>query len=407
MPILGEDIEEKAPIVVPPIEIGNDGDNLFGLIDDSLAIKLVKEIMNDAKFKIKLKHEFVGLYCPNETQLKNIAVNKFESTKKTANQDSHFIIEYKGKKYHAKPALHGSGISNNCRYNEAAMYFLLDNLGYGPHVESSVINDVLIIFSEDLSDRSSQNKPYKTTSFQDNIQENLLQTIPKRQKDNIDRCIIELLINLLCLGDLEKNLGNSGVKTSAIKDGTLKQKPFIVDFTIMSDTEISKRASPNNCEEGSFFPDPNFDKVSKVDSAKIYADKIASYLDSKEKDFAYSLFSFKANHDVFQQAIKKLFLDKGIKQSITSSFTKAKNIVAQDDLAEKERNIEELNKQEKILLDCIDAFLGHRAIDLLIKKEFSTQQDSLGKKRLPNTHSGQPVTMQQLKPAELNKSQRI
>jgi len=407
MPILGEDLEEKAPKSAPTIEIGGKLDNPFGLIDDDLAIKLVKEIMNDAEFKIKLKREFARLYCPNETQLETIAVNKFVSTKKTANQDSHFIIEYKGKKYHVKPALHGSGISNNCRYNEAAMYFLLDNLGYGPHVESSVINDVLIIFSEDLSDRSSQNKPYKTTSFQDNIQTNLLQTIPERQKDNIDRCIIELLINLLCLADLKDNLGNSGVKTSAIIDGALKQKPFIVDFTIMSDTEISRRASPNNCEEGSFFPDPNSKMASKVDSATIYADKIASYLDGKEKDFEFSLFSFKANHDVFQQAIKKLFFDKDIKQSIKSSFIKARAIVAQDDLAEKERNIEELNKQEKILLRCIDAFLGHKAIDLLIKKEFSTQQDSLGKGKLPNTHSGQPVTMQQLKPEELCKSQSI
>ena len=71
-----------------------------------------------------------------------------------------------------------------------------------------------------------------------------------------------MLINLFSLGDLENNLGNSGVKTSKRIDGTkidsaVKQKPFIVDFTIMSDTEISRRASPNNCEEGSFFPDPN------------------------------------------------------------------------------------------------------------------------------------------------------
>ncbi len=414
MPILGKDSHEKASIVAPPIEIGDASENPFGLIEDSLAMDLVTTTMNSAEFKIKLKQEFARLYCPNETQLDNINVNKFESTKKTANQDCHFIIEYKGKKYHVKPALHGSGVSNNCRYNEAAMYFLLDKVGYGPHVESSVINDVLIIFSEDLSYRSSPGKTDKKTSFKDNIQENLLKTISERQKDNIHRCAIDLLINLFSLGDLENNLGNSGVKTSKTIDGTeigrtlVKQKPFIVDFTIMSDTEISRRASPDNCEAGLFFPDPNSNMVSKVDSARIFADKIASNLDN-EQDNLHSLFSFRANRDIFQQAIKMLFFDKDIKTLINFSFNKAKSIVVEDDLSEKERSIKELNKQQETLLQCIDAFLKQENIDLLMKEEGGVKEASLKKKSpepSPLINQEQHTSEERIK-AKYCKSQRM
>ncbi|MDA9573374.1 hypothetical protein N9R48_00400 [Rickettsiales bacterium] len=256
---------------------------------------LVTTTMNGAEFKIKLKQEFARLYCPNETQLDTINIYKFESTKKTANRDCHFIIEYKEKKYHAKPALHGSGVSNNCRYNEAAMYFLLDNLGYGPHAQSSVINNVLVIFSEDLSCRSRHDKTFKKTSFEDNNQNNLLKTIPETQKDNIHRCAIELIMKLFCLGDLENNLGNSGFETLTKEDNTKEQKPVILDFTILNETAISRKASPNNCEEGSYFPDPNYNMVSKVDSVKIYADKIASYLDNEQEDFQMFYFHLQLN----------------------------------------------------------------------------------------------------------------
>ena len=119
--------------------------------------------------------------------------------------------------------------------------------------------------------------------------------------------------------------------------------------------------------------------VSKVDSARIFADKIASYLDSKEKDFAYSLFSFKANHDVFRQAINKLLFDNNIKELINLSFGKARDIVSADNHDEKV-NIEELYKQEETLLQCIDAFLGNEKIDLLMKKENSPQKYSLKRK---------------------------
>ncbi|MDA9573373.1 hypothetical protein N9R48_00395, partial [Rickettsiales bacterium] len=71
-----------------------------------------------------------------------------------------------------------------------------------------------------------------------------------------------------------------------------------------------------------------------------------------------------------------LFFDKNIKTLINFSFSKAKSIVAGDDFTEKENNIKELNKQEEILLQCIDAFLEHEAINLLIKKEDIMQEHS-------------------------------
>ncbi len=64
---------------------------------------LVTTTMNGAEFKIKLKQEFARLYCPNETQLDTIIIYKFESTKKTANRDCHFIIEYKEKNITPNP----------------------------------------------------------------------------------------------------------------------------------------------------------------------------------------------------------------------------------------------------------------------------------------------------------------
>jgi|TARA_Y100000389_G_scaffold205147_1_gene264146 hypothetical protein len=363
---------------------------------------LVTTTMNGAEFKIKLKQEFARLYCPNETQLDTINIYKFESTKKTANRDCHFIIEYKEKKYHAKPALHGSGVSNNCRYNEAAMYFLLDNLGYGPHAQSSVINNVLVIFSEDLSCRSRHDKTFKKTSFEDNNQNNLLKTIPETQKDNIHRCAIELIMKLFCLGDLENNLGNSGFETLTKEDNTKEQKPVILDFTILNETAISRRASPDNCEAGIFFPDPNYNMVSKVDSARIYADIIASYLDKNQEDFPDALFSFTATGDIFQQAIKMLFFDKNIKEQIKISFGKARSIVTGSDFTENDNNIKELNKKEEILLQCIDAFLDNKSIALLTKNGDIMQEHS-GKRSL----EGPSTTLTPIPDGAERKKQRM
>ena len=87
-------------------------------IEDWSAKKLVEKITQKETFREDLVAKFSRIYS---TEIDSIKIEKLQGSK-GVNADSHFIITHGEKKYHAKPALHGNGISLGSKFNEITFY---------------------------------------------------------------------------------------------------------------------------------------------------------------------------------------------------------------------------------------------------------------------------------------------
>ena len=276
---------------------------------------------------------------------------------KGANSSSHFIVVNKkdNKTYHIKAALHGSGISMGSRFNEAAYYMLNSELKVGPKADAVIVDDVLMIMTEDLSKRKGDGKDRKEVSFEDNDSNRQeLSNIPARQRESVHRCATEIVINLCYYADVQKNLGNTGFKIT--KADEEKKKPFIVDFRLANENDlISKYAN----EEG-------YQEIRRSQKAEEYGIMIGERLHERKTEvLRKDLFNFDEDPEVFKEALKKLFIKENgeigkFQEAVRDSFEKARALVPQDD--DRLEHLKVLKFQEGATLSYIDKFLENNQI---------------------------------------------
>jgi hypothetical protein len=301
----------------------------------------------------------------------SLKIKKLES-KKGINADNHYIITHDGKEYHVKPALHGVGLSLGSKFNEIAFYKLNENLKIGPKCDAFVSDiGILMICTEDLKFRSVGNAQDKTISFKDNEHEKAkIDKIPERDRDSVHRCVSEIAINLLFYADVQHNYSNTGFKiTTKTIDGGLeqrKEKPFIIDFRLSNETDLSDKY-------------PGSDIIIQSEKIREYAQKIASHLDSGSAKEEIPIDIFKFNQEdpqIIKDALKKLFLtengditkfDEAISNAFDYSILLAKNSGMSDrDLSGNIANIE-IQKQ-KIILH-VKTFLENPKIHNFLEEE--------------------------------------
>ena len=156
------------------------------LADDKIIIQVTNRASKD-EFPDEIKDAFVKNHGAEKG---SINIEKFKGTTAGANRNSHFIINYEGKKWHAKSALHGKDYSLETPFNEFAHYKLNEHLGIGPRCYGFVSKDgVLMILTEDLNFRSLNGGMNKVVSFSDNVnKKEKLESIPNREQDSVHLC---------------------------------------------------------------------------------------------------------------------------------------------------------------------------------------------------------------------------
>ena len=351
---------------MPPIESLHSAN-----IEDWSAKKLVEKITQKETFREDLVAKFSRIYS---TEIDSIKIEKLQGSK-GVNADSHFIITHGEKKYHAKPALHGNGISLGSKFNEITFYKLNEILKIGPRCDGIVSDDgVLMIVTEDLSSRTVGNAQNKTISFADNekskgVKKDVIEAIPSRHRDNVHRCATEIVINLLFYADVQANYGNTGFKiTKKIIDGDsqeIKEKPFIIDFRLSTNEDLHLKY--------------NEFLTNQSDEIKKYAEIIGSHLDSgsAKEEIPVDIFKFKQDDpQIIKDALKKLFLtedgnlskfDEAILNAFDYSTLLAKNSGMSDrDLSDNITSIE-IQKQKTILH--VKAFLENPKIHNFLEEE--------------------------------------
>jgi hypothetical protein len=302
----------------------------------------------------------------------SLKIKKLES-EKGINADYHYIITHDEKEYHIKPALHGVGLSLGSKFNEIAFYKLNENLKIGPKCDAFVSHiGILMICTEDLKFRSVGNAQDKTISFQDNeLEKAKIDKIPERDRDSVHRCVSEIAINLLFYADVQHNYSNTGFKiTTKTIDGGLeqrKEKPFIIDFRLSNETDLSDKY-------------PGSDIIIQSEKIREYAQIIASHLNSdpEKKEIPIDIFKFnQEDPQIIKDALKKLFLtengditkfDEAISNAFEYSILLAKNSGMSDrDLSHNITNIE-TQKQKKTTLH-VKAFLENPIIKNFLEEE--------------------------------------
>ena len=363
-------------------------------------ILTLSEDVNDATFKnqvnnraskTEFKDEIVNAFVANHGAKKDsITIKKFEG--EGTNRNSHFIIDYEKKKWHAKPALHGKDYSLGTPFNEFAHYKLNEHLGIGPRCYGFVSKEgVVMILTEDLNDRSLNGGMNKKVSFSDNVNsKEKLESIPNREQDSVNRCKAQIAINLLSLLDIENNPGNTGFKSSRVNDAEIKEKLFIVDFTL------------NAYEKWPF-------------DIKAYADSLARILkpssepSSKQPEnqtIPKNIFKYKESPEVTGAALKKLFLDddgeiKKFETDIKKAFEESRTLLGSYKIEDpktgdtetinkdfKEPHLLALKQQENKLLESLNTFLENEAIRTFLKEAGPKhREEQLEKKKIKTKKS--------------------
>ena len=358
-------------------------------------ILTLSEDVNDATFKnqvnnraskTEFKDEIVNAFVANHGAKKDsITIKKFKG--EGTNRNSHFIIDYEGKKWHAKPALHGKDYSLGTPFNEFAHYKLNEHLGIGPRCYGFVSKEgVVMILTEDLNDRSLNGGMNKKVSFSDNVNsKEKLESIPNREQDSVHRCKAKIAINLLSLLDIENNPGNTGFKSSRVNDAEIKEKLFIVDFTL------------NAYEKWPF-------------DIKAYADSLARILkpssepSSKQPEnqtIPKNIFKYKESPEVIGAALKKLFLDddgeiKKFEDSIKKAFKESRTLLESYNIEDpktgdtetinkdfKEPHLLALKQQENKLLERLNTFLENEALKAFLNEARPNHSaEQIAKKKL-------------------------
>lgn len=375
-------------------------------LEDHAAKKAVERRVLDYDFADKLKYNIVSQWGLDEDK---ISLEKIKEAK-GVNSSSHFIAHNieTDKKFHIKAALHGSGISLGSKFNELAYYMLNGELKVGPRASGFVVNDVLMIATEDLSTRSINNAKNKKISFTDNekkqydqelngevvVKDERVDQIPARFQDSVHRCATEMVINLCFYADVQHNYGNTGIKHTEKSLGDnanieIKEKVFIIDFRLSNENDIIKK----------YAPDGVFRELSKGEETAKYAAKVAKRLDGdRSGEFPKDLFNFDESSEVFKSAIRKLFVDEQTgeankyQNAVNKSFDYAMKAVPENQY--KQHHISTLKFQRGATLYHVNKFLENDKIKEVlqeIKKEIESSKPSPSPKS-PELHQQFEVT---------------
>lgn len=380
------------------------------LIDDEQAYDAVREGSSNVSFSKEIKAAFIKNYQSfgfasnqhdlSESNIEVMKLNTHLGKAKGINSSSHFIIRdlAHNKQYHVKSALHGSGISLGSKFNEIAFYKLNEEMKIGPRCGGILSREgILMIVSEDLGSRSIGNAKNKQVSFSDNeksiidgkpIKKDIVSEIPEREKENIHRCVIEIMINLCFYADVQSNYANTGfketVKNNADKPAEIKRKPFIIDFRLAGPHDLLRKF--NNTTS-------IYEEVSPLNEVKKYADIVASKINPSLEvgPIRKDIFEFEENPKIFQEALKKLFFNyetgeaTKFHDAITRSFEYASHLTNQS-LECKEEHQSILLLQQRKIVAHINKFLENPDIanffeqekeKFLLAKENSTRDPSL------------------------------
>ena len=400
------------------------------LDDEKIKIQVTNRASKD-EFTVEIKDAFVKNHGAEKG---SINIEKFKGTTEGANRNSHFIINYEGKKWHAKPAIHGKDYSLGTPFNEFAHYKLNEHLGLGPRCYGFVSKDgVLMILTEDLNYRSLNGGMNKVVSFSDNVnKEEKLESIPNREQDSVHLCEAEIAIILSSLFDIKDNPGNTGFKSSRVNDAKIKEKLFIVDFTLLLNVPMS-------------------DLLVHTVDIKTYAERLAQILKpssepSSEKPenqkIPKIIFKYKESPEVIGAALKKLFLDddgeiKKFETDIKKAFKEARELLGSYKIEDKNVNktedpktgdtetedpktgdtetvnedfknphLKALKKQENKLLKSLNTFLENEAIRTFLKEAGPKhKEEQIEKKKLKEAKLERKTPDTDLSPADNSHTQ--
>ena len=197
-------------------------------------------------------------------------------------------------------------------------------MGIGPRCYGFVSKEVVVmILTEDLNDRSLNGGMNKVVSFSDNVnKKEKLESIPNREQDSVHLCEAEIAIILSSLFDIKDNPGNTGFKSSRVNDAKIKEKLFILDFTLLLNVPLS-------------------DLLVHTVDIKTYAESLARILKPssepssekpKNQTIPKNIFKYKESPEVIGTALKKLFLDddgeiKKFETDIKKAFKEARELL--------------------------------------------------------------------------------
>ena len=214
---------------------------------------------------------------------------------------------------------------------------------------------VVMIFTEDLNFRSlgeeAKGKEFtrKKIAFQDNTRFKIkCDTIPERHGENVNRCAIELVIDLFQYKDVQNNLGNTGFKIS-----DEKEKPFIIDFTLRDENPVA------------------IGRKEIETYAKEFENILVKNEESSNKEFHKNIFAYNRDAEVIKGTLKKLFLDdngeiKKFENDIKKSFEEARELLKscemEMDTSLSEKHANALDTLEKERLEMINIFLENNFI---------------------------------------------
>jgi len=264
----------------------------------------------------------------------NIAL--IEDEKSGANL--HFVLDIADDQFPKK--FHIKSVSNQksevgVKYNEILAYKILEAYGFGPKVTFTSIEfpegfdqyqDVaergtnVMVITEDLSN-PDPNHPDKTFGFRTKKQAQALarrtgqdkeikfySVAPREEEENIQRCMITTIVNLLNLRDVTKNEGNIGLQYAKDDGGDMTINPYVIDFAIGYPSKVE------NVHE-SFWSD--IIKLS-VGSRKF------------QDIFSASCFAFNPEDNIREAALQKIFVaqDKSSNKAIEIIDQAMEDVVA-------------------------------------------------------------------------------
>ena len=378
------------------------------IINDEKAYNLVQETARDHSFAQKIKDAFIKNYHNfgfasnahnlSESNIEITTLNAYLGKDKGVNSSSHFVINdsENNKTYHVKAALHGSGISLGTKFNEVAFYKLNEEMKVGPRCGGILSRaGILMIVNENLGSRSIGNAKNKKISFKDNeasfkkgvaTKENIVLEIPEREKENIHRCVVEMMINLCFYADVQRNYANTGFKetTKTYENGSeeTKRKPFIIDFRLAGSHDLSLKFN-----DGKLL----YEEISQLGEIKKYSDIIASKIKTdptakKTPPIRKDILEFEETPKVFQESLKKLFFNDKTGEAtkfhsaITKSFNYAEKMSGLS-IKDAQNHQRALSLQERKLTAHINKFLENPDIQHFFAQEkekfLSTKEDSI------------------------------
>ena len=281
-----------------------------------------KEILRTHKKKEvalqKVKDKILNFFLEQGYVKDDLNIDLIDDKKAGANL--HFVLDIENDQVQKK--IHIKSVSNQqssfgTKYSEVLAYKILEEYGCGPKEMSTIIEFPdgfeeyqkisgsganIMIITQDLSNPDTEN-PNKSFSFRtkkeailesqitgSNTEIMLYESAPTETEDNIQRCFITTLINLLSLRDITNNPGNIGLQYIRDEDDPITIKPHIIDF------QINGFSTPIKDITNSF-----------------WSNTISNPFTSKKFQFSDSCFSFKPDDNIRISSLERIFGDDGMK----------------------------------------------------------------------------------------------